>query len=344
MSGIWKALALAGLVGGGATAPVGAQEVTLRLHSFLSATSYPHALFFDPWCERIREQSQGRMVCQIFPSMQLGGAPGDLINQTRDGIVDLAYGNPGYSPGSYVAAEVFELPFMFSDLHNAARAMYDYLHEHAGSEFDGVRILAAAPADFPIMMTIEQPVRTIDDLQGLSLRSAGRYGGLTLGALGALPVQMPAGEITESLNRGVLDGVFLPWSAVSLLHLDGIINHYTEFAPHQPRLYTSMQTFTMSQATYDRLPPDLQAVIDANTGPEVSAQLADAFASTAVREREQVIAAGRDVYVLPDAEFEVWRARAQSVVDTWLADANAKGLDGQALLDAARAAIAARNG
>lgn len=343
MTKFWKAMAVAGLVGGGTVAPAVAQEVTLRFHSFLSATSYPHELFFNPWCERIREQSQGRMVCQIFPSMQLGGSPADLINQSRDGIVDIAYGNPGYSPGSYVAAEVFELPFMFSDLHDAARAMYDYLSEYGGSEFAGVRILAAAPADFPIMMTIQQPVRTLDDLQGLSLRSAGRYGGLTLGALGALPVQMPAGEITESLNRGVLDGVFLPWSAVSLLHLDGIINHYTEFQDHQPRLYTSMQTLTMSQATYDGLPPDLRQVIDDNSGPEVSAMFADAFASTAVGERDAIIAAGRDVYQLPDAEYEIWRARALPVIDTWLADANAKGLDGQALLDAARAAIAARS-
>ncbi|MCL4675853.1 MAG: C4-dicarboxylate ABC transporter substrate-binding protein, partial [Pararhodobacter sp.] len=126
MTKFWKAMAVAGLVGGGTVAPAVAQEVTLRFHSFLSATSYPHELFFNPWCERIREQSQGRMVCQIFPSMQLGGSPADLINQSRDGIVDIAYGNPGYSPGSYVAAEVFELPFMFSDLHDAARAMYDY--------------------------------------------------------------------------------------------------------------------------------------------------------------------------------------------------------------------------
>ena len=247
------------------------------------------------------------MVCQIFPSMQLGGSPADLINQTRDGIVDIAYGNPGYSPGTYIAAEVFELPFMLSDLHDGARAMWDYMQEHAGLEFDGVRLLAIAPADFPIVMTTEQPVRELEDMRGLSLRSAGRYGGLTLDALGALPVQMPAGEITESLNRGVIEGVYLPWSAVSLLNLDGIINHYTEFADHQPRLYTSIQTLTMSEASYDRLPPDLQAIIDENSGAETSAWFADAFASTAIGERENIIALGRDVHTLTDEEYERWR-------------------------------------
>lgn len=343
MKMLCKAALTAGLLAAGTVAPVAAQEVTLRFHSFLGATSYPHRLFFDPWCERIREQSNGRMVCQIFPSMQLGGSPADLINQTRDGIVDIAYGNPGYSPGTYLTAEVFELPFMLSDLHAAARGMWDYMEDHAGAEFEGVRLLAIAPADFPVIMTTEQPVHTLEDMAGLSLRSAGRYGALTLGALGALPVQMPAGEITESLNRGVIRGVFLPWSAVSLLHLDGIINHYTEFADDQERLYTSIQTLTMSQATYDGLPPDLQQIIDDNSGAETSAWFADAFASTAIGERAAILAAGRDVHVLSDEEYQRWRAAALPVIDLWLADAAAKGLDGPALIAAARAALAARN-
>ena len=59
MTPIWRALVVAGLMGGAATAPAGAQEVVLRFHSFLSGTSYPHELFFEPWCERIREQSRG---------------------------------------------------------------------------------------------------------------------------------------------------------------------------------------------------------------------------------------------------------------------------------------------
>ena len=338
-----NSLFAAALVASGSVGAVQAQEVTLRFHSFLSGTSYVHEKFFDPWCERIREQSEGRMVCQIFPSMQLGGSPADLINQSRDGIVDIAYGNPGYSPGTYLAGEVFELPFMMRDELEGARAMWDYFSEHAGSEFDGVRILAVAPADFPIIMTTSRPVRAIEDMQGVSLRSAGRYGGLVLGSLGALPVQMPAGEITESLNRGVIQGIYLPWSAVSLLNLDGIINHYTEFADHQERMYTSTQTLTMSQATYDRLPPDLQQIIDANSGAETSAWFADAFASTAVGEREGVIARGRDVHVLDDEEYQRWRDAAEPVIELWLADARAKGLDADALLAAARAAIVARN-
>ncbi|MCO5161281.1 MAG: TRAP transporter substrate-binding protein [Mesorhizobium sp.] len=317
-----------------------AQEVTLRFHSFIHATSYQQVKFFEPWCAKIKEQSAGRMVCQIYPSMQLGGAPGELFNQARDGIVDIAYGNPGYSPGSYLAAEVFELPFMLNDVHNASRAMWDVLGDNPGPEFEGLKLIAIAPADFPIIQTTSKQVKTMEDLAGLKLRSAGRYGAKVLEALGALPIQMPAGEIVDSLNRGVIDGAFLPWSAIGLLKLEETMKHFTDFGDGQKRMYTSVQIVAMSQQKYDSLPDDLKKVIDDNRGSEESVQFGDAFESTAQEEKKKLAEAKADITVLPDAEYERWQKAAEKIADEWVADANKKGLDGAKLLDQARAAVA----
>jgi TRAP-type C4-dicarboxylate transport system substrate-binding protein len=317
-----------------------AQEVTLRFHSFIHATSYQQVKFFEPWCAKIKAQSAGRMVCQIYPSMQLGGTPGELFNQARDGIVDIAYGNPGYSPGSYLAAEVFELPFMLNDVHNASRAMWEVLGDNPGPEFDGLRLIAIAPADFPIVQTTTKPVKTMEDMGGLKLRSAGRYGAKVLEALGALPVQMPAGEIVDSLNRGVIDGAYLPWSAVSLLKLQETMKHFTDFGDGQKRMYTSLQIVAMSQQTYDNLPDDLKKVIDDNRGSEASVQFGDAFESTAQADRKAFAEAGADIYVLPDAEYERWKKAAEPIAEEWIADARKKGLDGAGMLERARAAVA----
>ena len=116
-----------------------AQTVTLRFHSFIGANSYQHVKFFDPWCARIKEQSNGRLVCQMYPSMQLGGSPGALYDQARDGVVDIVYGNPGYSPGAYLAAEVFELPFMLNDVVNAGRRTSRFVTESPVLNFFSVQ-------------------------------------------------------------------------------------------------------------------------------------------------------------------------------------------------------------
>ncbi|WP_018000558.1 TRAP transporter substrate-binding protein [Paracoccus sp. N5] len=337
-----RRLSAAALMCGVAALSAQAREVTFRFHSFVHATSYQQVKFFEPWCKRIEEQSGGRMGCQIFPSMQLGGAPSDLFNQARDGIVDIAYGNPGYSPGSYLSAEVFELPFMMRDLHDAARGMHDYFTANPGPELAGLHLIAVAPADFPVIQTASKPIRKMEDLQGVKLRSAGRYGAKVLEALGALPVQMAAGEITDSLSRGVIDGAYLPWSAVSLLNLGSLMHHYTDFAEGQDRMYTSLQLVMMGQGTYDRLPDDLKKIIDENSTPETSAEFADAFASTANTELEALRKASADIYLLPEDEYERWRAAVAHITEDWIKDANAKGMDGQKMLDMARAAIAAR--
>ncbi|BCH31206.1 C4-dicarboxylate ABC transporter [Mesorhizobium sp. L-8-10] len=335
-----RRLVISALLSLGAAGASQAQEITLRFHSFIHATSYQQIKFFEPWCEKIKGQSAGRMVCQIYPSMQLGGSPAELFNQARDGIVDIVYGNPGYSPGSYLAAEVFELPFMLNDVHNASRAMWDVLGDNPGPEFEGLRLIAIAPSDFPIIQTTSKPIRTVDDLQGVKLRSAGRYGAKVLEALGALPIQMPAGEIVDSLNRGVIDGAYLPWSAVGLLKLNETMKHFTDFGDKQQRMYTSVQIVAMSQATYDRLSDDLKKVIDDNRGVEPSVQFGDAFESTAVADKKAFAEEGADIHVLSDSEYERWRKAAEPITDEWVADANKKGLDGGKLLEQARQAIA----
>ena len=63
-----------------------AQEVTLRLHHFLPAVSNVHRHFLVPWANKVREESGGRLRIQIFPSMQLGGAPPQLYDQVKDGV------------------------------------------------------------------------------------------------------------------------------------------------------------------------------------------------------------------------------------------------------------------
>ncbi|SCY49654.1 TRAP transporter substrate-binding protein DctP [Paracoccus tibetensis] len=54
--------------------------------------------------------------------------------------------------------------------------------------------------------TVSQPIRTVDDLQGLRLRLSGLEQGRLLEKLGGSQVSMAGGEIYQSLERGVIDG------------------------------------------------------------------------------------------------------------------------------------------
>src|SRR5512134_3897905 len=84
--------------------------ITLKVHHFLPPGSTTHAKLITPWCARIEAESAGRMKCQIYPSMQLGGTAPQLYDQVRDGVVDVVWTLPGYNAGRFPSMEVFELP------------------------------------------------------------------------------------------------------------------------------------------------------------------------------------------------------------------------------------------
>src|SRR5690606_10424893 len=94
-------------------APVAhAQPVVLKVAHFLPVASAAHSKMIVPWCEKIESESQGQLKCQIYPAMQLGGNPSQLFGQARDGIADIVWTLPGYTPGRFPVSEVFELPFV----------------------------------------------------------------------------------------------------------------------------------------------------------------------------------------------------------------------------------------
>ncbi len=97
-------LAIAGCLAVSALALTGtaqAQEVTLKIHHFLSPQSSVPKYFIGSWAEKVEKDSDGRIAIQIFPTMQLGGKPPSLYDQAKDGVVDTIWTLTGYTPGRF---------------------------------------------------------------------------------------------------------------------------------------------------------------------------------------------------------------------------------------------------
>ena len=123
--------AIATLVLSGAGVVAHAQEVTLKVHHFLPAGSRRNTMFIMPWCDKMAKESGGKLKCQIYPSMQLGGTPPQLYDQVKDGVVDIIWTLPGYTAGRFPLIEVFELPFMMRNAEGTSRALWDYVQAYA---------------------------------------------------------------------------------------------------------------------------------------------------------------------------------------------------------------------
>lgn len=90
-----------------------AQEpIKLRMSHFLSPMAPAQTKLFQPWADRVEKDSGGRIKCEIYPAMQLGGKPPQLYDQVRTGVADVIWTVPGYTPGRFPLSAVFELPFV----------------------------------------------------------------------------------------------------------------------------------------------------------------------------------------------------------------------------------------
>ncbi len=328
---------LAALVGGGVGVVAHAQEVTLKVHHFLPAGSTAQKMFIVPWCDKVAKESNNRIKCQIYPSMQLGGTPPQLYDQVKDGVVDVVWTLPGYTAGRFPLVEVFELPFMMRSAEGTSKALWDYVQEYAPKEFADVKLLATHVHGPGVFHMTDKPIKTMADLKGERVRAPTRQTNRFLAALGALPVAMPVPQVSEAMAKGVIEGAVIPYEVVPAIKLQEIAKFHSETDPALPAFYTSAFIFAMNKAKYDSLPPDLKKVIDANSGLELSGQVGRAFEEGDATGKKTI--APGTINVIPKEELENWVKVGQPIADAWVADVTAKGANGKQLYDGAKALI-----
>ncbi|TVQ36441.1 MAG: C4-dicarboxylate ABC transporter [Geminicoccaceae bacterium] len=307
-----------------------AQEFTFRLHSFSSPTSLDHTMHLDRWAERVEAASDGRIRIEIFPAMQLGGAAGDLVQQLEDGVVDMIWTVAGFTPGRFPGMEGIELPFMNTGLSaTMSPAAMEFALEHLQDEFDGIKIISIHTTDRAILHTVDKPVRTKEDLEGMRIRVAGRFIGEAVRALGGVPVGIPLPGVYEALARGQVDGMYINWAITLPYRFYEVTNYQTDTALFQGTLLT-----LMSQDAYDRLPDDLKAVIDAESGIAYAKRLGEIWDGQTEAARQATIDAGNEVFELTPEERARWIEAVRPAYDAWIAEMNRLGRDGEALFEA----------
>ncbi len=318
--------------------PAMAQEVTLKVHHFLPASSFANTLLIQPWCEKIAKESNNRMKCQIYPSMQLGGTPPQLFEQARDGVADVIWTLPGYTAGRFPSLEVFELPFMMQSPEATSKALWDYVQMYSQAEFKDVRPLAFHVHGDGVFHMTKKPVQTAADLKGLKLRAPTRMTNKFMALLGATPVSMPVPQVGDALSKGVIDGAVVPYEVVPAVKIQELVKFHSETDPSEPAFYTSTFILAMNKAKYESLPADLKKVIDNNSGQALSAFAGRAFLQADGEGKK--LTTRNTTNVIGKAELDKWKVLAQPLADAWVADMNSKGQNGKQMLDTARALIA----
>ncbi|MFC0278431.1 TRAP transporter substrate-binding protein [Falsigemmobacter intermedius] len=310
-----------------------AQAETLRFASFEPPQAYVTKNVLTAWAEDVSKASEGTLDVKMFAGGTLGRAPDQQLKLVEDGVADLAWVIPGYSPGRFVEGSVAELPFLVPDSTAGSKAMWkmyeDGIFANDYNKFKLIGVVVSAPNFIASTKKITEP----EDLNGVNFRGPGPVLLTALKAVGAVPIGGITGaNLADSISRGLVEGTLTEWTAGETFRVTEVANNYL-MAP----LGATPMLVLMNKARYDALPEKAKAAIDQYSGAAFSERFGRIFDENMVAARKR--AEDRKATITEvDAEAAArWEAAVRPATDAWIAETP----NGQQIYDAMKAALAA---
>ena len=315
------------------------QEYTFKLHHLLSDQSPAHARMLQPWARQVEENSGGKVAIEIHPSMSLGGRPAELVIQAREGVVDLVWAVNGYTPGLFPRTEVMELPFVYvNDPVAANLSLYDMFESELEQEYAGLEVMFLhVHAGHGIHMR-NQAVRSPREMKGMKMRIPTRTGAWSIEALGANPVSMPVTDLHQALQKGAVDGAFIPWEIIPSLKIHEQTQYQIE-GFNGARFGTATFQVSMNAARWNSLPADVQFAFKEASGRDWWGKVGEIWKASDDVGIGMAVEAGNEHIVLSEAETSEFQAALEPVVSRWISEVDELGIDGSRLVGTARELI-----
>lgn len=305
------------------------KPINLRLSSFLPSGHFMNVKIIKPWIADIEKRTNGKVKIKVYAGGALG-KPQEQYGMAARGVADITWGILAYSPGKFPLATVVELPFMSPSAEIGSR-MVQRLYDkgYFGDEFDEVKLLTLAMPPNMDLHSRKHPVEKLADLKGMKIRTPSAMIGGLIKNWGGVPVAMPAPDVYMSLERGVIDSIFLDPLTLMGLKINEVTKYHTRVG-----ISTTVLFFAMNKKTWDSLPPDVQKVFDELSGEHLGADLNGKIADRAVLGvLKKLAASGDTIITLSPQEMEKWKESSQPAFAAWLKAMEKKGLPGKKVLD-----------
>ena len=321
------------IVGGAITAmllalgPAVAQDdpVALKFAHFLPADHVLHRTGFAAWARSIEAASDGTLKIEIHAAQELGKT-GDHYEMARDGVADFAFISPGYVPGRFPIFTAIEIPFSVTEPLRGTAALDRWYRKYAPQEMADVRFCLAHVHD-PGALHARMPVATPSDLEGARVRTVSDATHALVKALGGVPVRVPAAEARKALKKGAIDALLMPWSTLSVWGVDKLATYHLDLP-----IYVGGYAIVMNPATYARLSPRQQKVVDAHCTTEWAMKVAAGWAEDEQRGHEAMLKApGHTVHRPTGSDLKAWRDLAAPLIERWTDALRRRGVEPDSL-------------
>ncbi|WP_343802563.1 TRAP transporter substrate-binding protein [Marinobacterium maritimum] len=241
-------------------------QTTLRVATWLPATSSQNDVVWPTWAKWVEEATEGRVKIELEYG---SGHPKTMFGLVEDGVADVSFSVNGYLPGRFKLPAVVEIPGGVADPEALSVAIWRVYKQHfeQAHEFDGLKVLGKfVHGPGQLFTTFE--VNDLSDLQNRKIRTGGGVVNELAKRLDVVPVFAPVTKVYEMMQQGVIDGVFLPAQELKYSRLSEVVTDVTLFPSG---MYTTVFTIFMNPEVFEDLSEADQQAIMSVSGEKLSA-------------------------------------------------------------------------
>jgi TRAP-type C4-dicarboxylate transport system substrate-binding protein len=313
----------------GCPCPVFAEEkVELKVSHFWPPTSAQHELLLK-WKKKLEDESKGKLSLRIFPG-------GTLLKQTIEweglnkGVADIVYGIRLETAGREFSEKMVIFTYGAKKASVGGRLMYDVFNQFQAyrDEWKTVKVLWLAAAGPNQIHTKAKPIRKLEDLKGMQLRTAPGAGLELVRTLGASPVTMPMSETFMAIQKGTVEGCLGPADILKNFRLDEVTKYTTN-----ANLWVLLGHYVaMNTNSYNNLPSELKNIIDNSMkwGREETWKMYDSIDEESINYAKRK---GHTFMDLSSDEMTRWYSVIKPLQDKIAAELDANGYPGTKLKD-----------
>jgi TRAP-type transport system periplasmic protein len=259
----------------------------------------------QPWLDQVTEATGGRVKIDAYYSQTLTKGT-DAWGATKNNITDLAWMFHGYWANMTPLADVVSLPLLPFTSAKQASGIFWQLYERYPTmteEFRDNHVLLGWASTPYFLITNKKQVKTVDDFRGLKIRVPSGPPVEMMKLLGAVPVTMGMPDTYISLQKGVIDGMAIPWEAILSYRQFEVARYYT-YAP----LFTVYFTLAMNNEKWDSLPSEIQSEIESVSGLRGSLAWGE-------NTSDAVVSVGRETALKQGCPMEEYRPTAEELAN-----------------------------
>ncbi len=290
------------------------EPVKLKFATFSPDAERLYNTVKKPFAAAVNAASGGTIDIELYPNGALGRAPQQQAQMVLDGVTDIGFIVPPFTPGRFPDSEVLELPGLFQDLSEGTR-VYTRLVQSGVLRDYGDYVPIAMWATPPFSLHGNFPISSIKDLKGKKIRGSGVIQIESLKALGAVPVGMPPTEVPEAISRRTIDASTSQPAVLFDFGLERVTNHH-----YFIRLGAVPLAVVMNRQKFESLPKAAQDAIRNHSLDWINKLYLDSMLEYDQALIDRLKSDPKRTVVFPDAaDQEAARVAFEPVIKAWIA-------------------------